>query len=119
MNGLIDQQHINTEAQGMMNPSDVHAAIGSPSSSVDHDYYLLETFSWRRGNLFSTYYVMVVYTKRQDEWHLHNAFLNQSPPEDRLPQKVGTLPKRSVPTDPNENGDENGDESNDNGEVRD
>jgi hypothetical protein len=82
---LINQQHLNTEAQGMIHPEDVHAAIGSPSTKEDHGHYLLETFSWRRGNPFSTYFVNVIYTKRQGQWQLYIAFLNEVPVEDDLP----------------------------------
>ena len=113
---LIDQQHLNTKEKGMMKPADVQAAIGTPSKTDDQGYYMMETYSWRRGNLFSSYYINVVYTKRQDEWHLHNVFQNQVPAEDRLPQQVGTLTREVTPEDNSSDGDDSGEVEG--GEIR-
>lgn len=71
--------------------AEVQKALGKePSSRADNEYYALETYSWRRGSLFQTYSIRVIYRKDKDGYFAVDGVTlpNEEPTESQLPGPI-------------------------------
>ena len=68
-------------------PDEVHELIGRKPDSeiVQKEHYFEETYSWRRGRLFDTYHVTVVYAEEKDGPVLHEVEKNKAPEGNSIP----------------------------------
>ena len=68
-------------------PAEVHELIGREPDTkmVQKAHYYEETYSWRRGRLFDTYYVTVLYAQENDEPVLHEVEKNKIPDGNSIP----------------------------------
>ena len=87
VHAMITRQNLATGLSGMKSEKDVQKLLGCTPSAVDEkDYYAIETYSWRRGLLFTTYDVNVLYHIKKDGWQLRQVILYDMPEEHTLPQ---------------------------------
>ena len=66
------------------------ALARKPSSRVDEKYYAIETYSWRRGSVFQTYFIRVIYRKDKDGTFSVDGVTspNEEPTEAQLPGPI-------------------------------
>jgi hypothetical protein len=66
------------------------ALAKKPSSRVDETYYAIETYSWRRGSVFQTYFIRVIYRKDKDGTFSVDGVTspNEEPTEAQLPGPI-------------------------------
>lgn len=81
------QQELSKAGQTTASFDEVKEIVGcGPSSHVDHEYYTIERFSWRRGVLFASYFIDVVYRKdAEGDRVLYAVTHNEPPAEEDLP----------------------------------
>lgn len=91
-------------------PEDVQKLLGrQPDHGLeDNKDYALETYSWPRGILFSSYFVKVIYRKDGDKVLLHEVVHNVEPEENDLPNPpvAATTPPTTGEGEPIEGPDE-------------
>lgn len=91
----LDEQVGAAGEEGMNTFEDVRQLIGFSPEQEKNPAYTLETYRWRRGLPWQSYFISVVYTPRG---HLFAASLNEPPDEFSLPDAKLAPP----PHDPSE-----------------
>lgn len=77
---MVEESAARPAEGGQASPADVQKAIGrEPTTTKDGGHYIVEEYHWIRGLPFKSYYVIVVYNKREGgtKYTLANVELNQ------------------------------------------
>jgi hypothetical protein len=86
VNGLL-REELGKAGKATAGPADVQSLLkATPSGKVDEEHYAIESYRWRRGLIFLTYDVHVVYRKdRGGNAVVYQVMLNEWPGPIDLP----------------------------------
>ncbi|MCA9267992.1 MAG: hypothetical protein KDA41_05950 [Planctomycetales bacterium] len=81
---------IESEDPADKTPDAVHKMVGrQPDKGLEEfEHHYRETYSWPRGRLYDTYYVVALYAKEDGKPMLHEAVMNVEPEENDIPRSL-------------------------------